>query len=123
MVQDTQDAQGKLGVYMDTIHGLGNAIHGRPKKVFHLQKLGSTVVFAVDESKRLLAVYASSEVVFDIAHTMVVNLSLESRANHSIYLRRNEQQSHRSRWRNQYHTMVRYHSHTPNAPCDLYIWD
>ena len=66
MVQDTQDTQGMLEVYMDTIHGLGNAIRGKPKKAFHLQKLGSTVVFAVDESRRLLAVYASSEVRFGI---------------------------------------------------------
>jgi hypothetical protein len=66
VVQDTKDAQGMLEVYMDTIHGLGKAIQGKPKKVFHLQKLGSTVVFAVDESRRLLTVYASSEVRFYI---------------------------------------------------------
>jgi hypothetical protein len=123
VVQDTEDAQGMLMVYMDTIHGLGNAIQGKPKKIFHLQKLGSTVVFAVDESRRLLAVYASSEVGFDMVHSMVINFSLDSRANHSIHLRRNEQQSYRSRWRNQHHTMVRYHSHTPNAACNLYSWD
>ena len=65
MVQDTYSAQGMLEVYMDTIYGLGNSIQGKPKKVFHLQRLGSTVVFAVDESRRLFTAYASSEVGFD----------------------------------------------------------
>lgn len=91
MVQDTQDAQGLLEVYMDTIHALGNAIQGNPKKVFHLQKLGSTVLFAVDESKRLLTVYASSEVGLNTVDNTIVEFSLESRANHSLYLRENEQ--------------------------------
>ena len=90
MVQDTHTAQGVLEVYMDTIYALGNAIQGKPKKVFHLDKLGSTVVFAVDESRRLLTVYASSQVGFDITHSTVVNFFLGYRANHSIHLRRNE---------------------------------
>ena len=91
MVRDTQDAQGLLEVYMDTIHALGNAIQGKPKKVFHLQKLGSTVLFAVDESKRLLIVYASSEVRLHSLDDTIVNIALDSRANHSLYLRENGQ--------------------------------
>ena len=58
---------------MDTIYALGNAIQGKPKKIFHLDKLGSTVVFAVDESRRLLTVYASSKVGFDLIPRMMVN--------------------------------------------------
>ena len=91
MVQDTQDAQGLLEVYMDTIHALGNAIQGKPKKVFHLQKLGSTMLFAVDESKRLLTVYASSAVRLHTLDGTIVNFALDSRANHSLYLRENGQ--------------------------------
>ena len=86
VVQDTHTAQGTLEVYMDTIYALGSAIQGKPKKIFYLDKLGSTVVFAVDESRRLLTVYASSKVVFDIMHSMMVNFSLGYRANHSVHL-------------------------------------
>jgi len=91
VIQDTQGARGILEVYMDTIHALGNAIQGKPKKEFHLQKLGSTVLFAVDESKRLLTVYASSEVGLNAVDITIVNFALEPRANHPLYLRENEQ--------------------------------
>jgi len=107
VVQDTQDAQGILEVYMDTIHGLETAIQGKPKKVFHLQKLGSTVLFAVDESKRLLTVYASSEVGFNTMHNTMVNFALEPRANHPIHLREDGQQPHGSGRRNHHHAVVR----------------
>ena len=107
MVQDTQDAHGMLEVYMDTIHALGIAIQGKPKKVFHLQKQVSTILLAVDESKRLLTVYASSEVGFNAIDNTIVKFSLESRANHPLYLREHEQQPNGSRGRNHHHKVVR----------------
>ena len=107
MVQDIQDAHGMLEVYMDTIHALGNAIQGKPKKAFHLQKQVSTVLFAVDESKRLLTVYASSEVGLDAVGTTIINFALEPRADPSLYLREHKQQSNGSRGRNHHHKVVR----------------
>jgi hypothetical protein len=102
-----QDAQDMLGVYMDTIRGLKNAIQRKPRKVFHLQKLGSTILFAVNESRRLLAIYASSEVKYYTAHNLVVNFALEPRANHPIRLRGSKQQPYGQRRCNHDHTVVR----------------
>ena len=51
-----------MNVYLDTIYGLENALKSRPKKVFHSHKLGSNPLFALDEGKRILVIYASDEV-------------------------------------------------------------
>jgi len=51
-----------LNVYLDTVYGLGTAVKSKPKKVFHSQKLGPNPLFALDEAKRILVIYASDEV-------------------------------------------------------------
>jgi len=51
-----------LSVYLDATSGLGNAINAKPKKTFYSQKLGPNPLFALDEAKRILVIYASDEV-------------------------------------------------------------
>jgi len=51
-----------LNVYLDTLYGLENGVKAKPKKIFHSHKLGSNPLFALDEMKRILVVYASDEV-------------------------------------------------------------
>jgi len=60
--QGVQDPQGVWNVYLDTISGLGNAVKLEAKKIFHSEKLGSNPLFALDEAKRILVIYASDEV-------------------------------------------------------------
>ena len=51
-----------MNVYLDTVYGLANAVKSKPKKIFHSHKLGSNTLFALDEAKRILVIYASDEV-------------------------------------------------------------
>ena len=47
---------------MDTIFRLGNAVNSKPKKMFHAHKLGTNILFSLDEAKRILVIYAGDEV-------------------------------------------------------------
>ena len=51
-----------MNVYLDTLYSLENAVKAKPKKIFHSHKLGSNPLFALDEAKRILVIYASDEV-------------------------------------------------------------
>jgi len=51
-----------LNVYLETLDGLGNAVKAKPKKIFHSDRLGSNLLFALDEVTRILVIYASVEV-------------------------------------------------------------
>ena len=51
-----------MNVYLDTLYSLENAVKAKPKKTFHSHKLGSNPLFALDEAKRILVIYASDEV-------------------------------------------------------------
>jgi hypothetical protein len=50
-------------IYLDKLSHINAAIKNKlHAKVFHEDKIGQTCLFAFDESKRMLAVYASSRV-------------------------------------------------------------
>lgn len=51
-----------MDVYMSCNSTLDETLRDRPKKTFHLSKLGQDPLFAVDESRRLLVVYGNCEV-------------------------------------------------------------
>ena len=62
-----RDHQGDLNVYLDTIFGLENAVNSKPKKIFKANRLGSHILFALDEAKRILVIYTSDEVRIETA--------------------------------------------------------
>jgi hypothetical protein len=57
------DSQGNVMIFLDRLSHIDNAIQSRSfAKFFHQDKIGQTCLFAFDESKRMLAVYASARV-------------------------------------------------------------
>ncbi len=57
------DPQGNVMILLERLNYIDVAIQSRSfKKVFHQDKIGHTCLFALDESKRMLAVYASARV-------------------------------------------------------------
>lgn len=57
------DAQGNVMIFFDDLSHIDAAIRSRSYlKIFHKDKIGETCLLAFDESKRLLAVYASARV-------------------------------------------------------------
>ena len=57
------DAKGKVMILLDRLSHIDGAIQSRSyAKFFHKDKIGEMCLFAFDESKRLLAVYASARV-------------------------------------------------------------
>jgi hypothetical protein len=57
------DAQGNVTILLDKLSRIGAAIENRSHaKFFHQNEIGQTCLFAFDESKRMLAVYASTRV-------------------------------------------------------------
>ena len=58
-----------------------------PKKIFHSDKLGSNPVFALDEVKRILVIYANVEVRIRTAvDSGYTNRLLGSRTDHPVHL-------------------------------------
>ena len=57
------DAQGNVIIFLDKLSRIDTAIKNKSHaKFFHQDKIGQTCLFAFDESKRMLAVYASARV-------------------------------------------------------------
>ena len=57
------DSQGNVMILLERPSRIDSAIHSRSfSKFFHQDKIGQTCLFAFDESKRMLAVYASARV-------------------------------------------------------------
>jgi hypothetical protein len=57
------DSQGNVMIFLDKLSRIDVAIKNKsPAKFFHQDKIGQTCLFAFDESKRMLAVYASARV-------------------------------------------------------------
>jgi hypothetical protein len=57
------DSQGNVVILLDRLNRIDVAIQSRSyAKFFHQDKIGQTCLFAYDESKRMLAVYASARV-------------------------------------------------------------
>ena len=54
---------GNIEVYFENLSHIDSAIQRRSSaSLFHRDKIGETCLFAVDESKRMLAVYSSDRV-------------------------------------------------------------
>ena len=51
-----------MNVYLEALYDLGNAVKAKPKKIFHSNRLGSNLLFALDEVTQILVIYASVEV-------------------------------------------------------------
>ncbi|KAI9455154.1 hypothetical protein BJY52DRAFT_1122135, partial [Lactarius psammicola] len=61
------DAQGNVMIFLDRLSRIDSAIRSRSYvKFFHQDKIGQTCLFAFDESKRMLAVYASARMQLHI---------------------------------------------------------
>ena len=57
------DSQGNVMIILDRLNRIDVAIQSRSyAKFFHQDKIGQTCLFAFDESKRMLAIYASARV-------------------------------------------------------------
>ena len=57
------DSQGNVLIFSERLSRIDVAIRNRTyAKYFHQDKIGQTCLFAFDESKRMLAVYASARV-------------------------------------------------------------
>jgi hypothetical protein len=57
------DSQGNVMIFLDKLNRIDATIRNKsPAKFFHQDKIGQTCLFAFDESKRMLAVYASARV-------------------------------------------------------------
>jgi len=70
------DSQGNVMIYLDKLSHINAAIKNKlHAKVFHEDKIGQTCLFAFDESKRMLAVYASSRMQL---HILVFDVELKS---------------------------------------------
>ncbi|KAF8488922.1 hypothetical protein F5888DRAFT_1622603, partial [Russula emetica] len=55
------DSQGNIMIFLDKLSRIDSAIKSKSHaKFFHRDKIGQTCLFAFDESKRMLAVYASA---------------------------------------------------------------
>jgi hypothetical protein len=58
-----EDPQGYVMIFLDKLSHIDTAIKSKSfAKVFHRDKIGQKCLFAFDESKRMLAVYASVRV-------------------------------------------------------------
>ncbi|KAF8491332.1 hypothetical protein F5888DRAFT_1057818 [Russula emetica] len=61
------DFQGNVMIFLDKLSRIDAAIKSKsPAKFFHQDKIGQTCLFAFDESKRMLAVYASARMQLHI---------------------------------------------------------
>ena len=59
------DPHGNMVIYVESLSRIDAAIRGRSfARLFHRDKIGETCLFALDESKRMLAVYSSARVRF-----------------------------------------------------------
>ena len=57
------DAKGNVFIHLDRLSHIAGAIQSRSYvKFFHKDTIGETCLLAVNESKRLLAIYASARV-------------------------------------------------------------
>ena len=57
------DPHGNIVIYVESLSRIDAAIQRRTyAMLFHREKIGKTCLFAVDESKRMLAVYSSARV-------------------------------------------------------------
>ena len=57
------DSDGNVMVFLEPLSRIDNAIQSQSfAKFFYKDKIGQSCLFAVDESKRMLAVYASTRV-------------------------------------------------------------
>ncbi len=57
------NSQGNIEIYLDSLSHINVAIQkGSHVKHFHRDKIGETCIFALEESKRMLAVYSSARV-------------------------------------------------------------
>ena len=57
------DPHGNIVIYVESLSRIDAAIQRRSfARLFHRDKIGETCLFALDESKRMLAVYASARV-------------------------------------------------------------
>ena len=57
------DPQGNIAIYVESLSRIDTAIQRRSfARLFHRDKIGETCLFALDESKRMLAVYSSARV-------------------------------------------------------------
>ena len=57
------DSQGNISIFLDKLSRIDGAIKNKSHaKIFHHDKIGPTCLFAFDESKCMLAVYASARV-------------------------------------------------------------
>ncbi len=55
------DPQGNVVIYVESLSRINAAIQMQSfARFFHRDKIGETCLFALDESKRMLAVYSSS---------------------------------------------------------------
>ena len=68
------DSQGNVMIFLDKLSRMDAAIKSKsPAKFFHQDKIGQTCLFAFDESKRMLAVYASARVCTSFADLFYQN--------------------------------------------------
>ena len=59
------DLHGNIVIYVESLSRIDDAIQRQSSaKLFHRDKIGETCLFALDESKRMLAVYSSDRVRF-----------------------------------------------------------
>ena len=57
------DSQGNVMIFLNRLSRIDAAIRNKSHaKFFHQDKIGETCLFALDESKRMMAVYASARV-------------------------------------------------------------
>ena len=57
------DPSGKISIYFESLSHIDAAIQRRSfTRLLHKDKIGETCLFALDESKRMLAVYSSARV-------------------------------------------------------------
>ena len=57
------DPSGKILIYFESLSHIDAAIQKRTfARLLHKDKIGETCLFALDESKRMLAVYSSAQV-------------------------------------------------------------
>ena len=57
------DRDGNIEIYVESLGRIGAAIHrGSFARQFRRDKIGETCLFALDESKRMLAVHSSARV-------------------------------------------------------------
>ena len=76
------DSQGNISIFLDKLSRIDGAIRSKSHaKLFHQDKIGPTCLFAFDESKCMLAVYASARVCYCVSGSVEAILTTLLRCN------------------------------------------